>query len=472
MLASQMQRRIPALLLALILICDAAPAPSKPNIILIVSDDQGFDLGAFGAREFITPNLDRMAADGVRGTNFYVAASVCTPSRSGLITGRYPQRNGLYEMIRNDLVNYGHRYSRLEYAMSPEMTLGLDVREKTFGDLMKGAGYATGMIGKWDMGQARRFLPLQRGFDLFVGHGNNGIDYYTHERYGVPSMFRGNENSTVDRGTYATELFGREAVAFIRNSHPRPFFLYLAFNAPHDASNLRKDYHQVPESYLKKHYPDRDPNLGDTKYAGMITAMDEAIGAVFTTLRELKLDQNTLVLFFSDNGRVGSRVDDVKLRGGKGTGFEGGLRSPLIAWWPGVIPGGRTTPEFLTALEVFPTFAAVGGCRTDHIHLDGFDMLPVLQGKRKSPRTEMFWDWPSVYQAARVDNYKWVAYVPRGNPDNLPSKEELFDLAVDPGEANNIIEDRPEVLGRVRAKFYQWRVEMEAAGPRGPFRNY
>ncbi len=463
---------LPFHLLLAVLVGAEIPAV-KPNIILIVSDDQGFDLGAFGAKEFITPNLDRMAAEGTRGTNFYVTASVCTPSRSGLITGRYPQRNGTYEMIRNDMVNYGHRYTASEYAMSPEMLLGLDVREKTFGDVLRTAGYTNAVFGKWDMGQARRFLPLQRGFDVFYGHGNNGIDYYTHERYGAPSMFKGNELTTAEKGTYATDIFRREAVKFIRDNRERPFFLYVPFNAPHGASNLEKDSLQVPESDLKKYYPDRDPKARETKYAGMVSAMDEAIGAMFHTLRELSLDRQTLVIFFSDNGRNGSQIDGVKLRGGKGSGFEGGLRSPLIAWWPGVIPAGKTTPEFLSSLELLPTFAAIGGAPAmPGVHLDGFNMLPVLQGYRKSPRTEMFWDWPSVYQAARVDNYKWVAYVPRGNKDNRPPKEELFDLSNDLSETRNLANEKPEVLAAVKARFAQWRAEMEAAEPRGPFRNY
>ena len=451
----------------------AEAAARKPNIILILSDDQGFDLGAFGKKEFITPNLDRMAAEGVRGTNFYTTASVCTPSRSGLITGRYPQRNGTYEMIRNDMVNYGHRYSKGEYAISPEMTLGLDVRERTFGDILRTAGYVSAVLGKWDMGQARRFLPLQRGFDYFVGHGNNGIDYYTHERYGAPSLFRGNEITTSDKGTYATDLFRREAVGFVRRNQDRPFFLYLPFNAPHAASNPEKDSNQVPESYLKKYYPGRDPKKADTKYAGMVSAMDEAIGELFATLRELKLDRNTLVLFFADNGRIGAQIDGQALRGGKSSGFEGGLRSPLIAWWPGVLPAGQTTHEFLTALEVLPTLAAVGGAALPQdVVFDGFDMLPVLQGKAKSARQEMFWDWPSAYEAARVGQFKWVAYTPRDKRGEVPAKEELFDLAADPGEKHDLSQAQPQRLAEVKARYARWRAAMDAAEPRGPFRNY
>ena len=451
----------------------ACLAARQPNIVLIVSDDQGFDLGCFGKREFVTPHLDRMAAEGVRGTNFYNTASVCTPSRSGLITGRQPLRNGTYEMIRNDMVNYGHRYTPTEYAMSPEMTLGLDVREKTFGDILRSAGYRNAVFGKWDMGQARRFLPLQRGFDVFVGHGNNGIDYYTHERYGAPSMFRGNELSTADKGTYATDLFRREAVKFIRESAARPFCLYLPFNAPHSASNLEKDSNQVPESYLNKYYPGRDPKDPKTKYAGMVSAMDEAIGEIFATLRELRLDRDTLVVFLADNGRNGSQIDGVPLRGGKSSPFEGGLRTPFLAWWPGVLPAGATTHEFLTSLELLPTFAAAAGAKLPaDLALDGFDLLPVLQGKRKSPRTEMFWDWPSAFQVARVGDLKWISHTPRGRRGEVPAKEELYDLLVDPSEKNNLAASRPAELARVKARFSAWRAEMEAVEPRGPFRNY
>ena len=450
-----------------------AAAPRVPNLIYIVSDDQGFDLACFGSKQFVTPHLDRMAAEGVRATNFYVTASVCTPSRSGAITGRYPQRNGTYEMIRNNMVNYGHRYTKSEYAISPEMTLGLDVRELTFGDVLRTAGYHNACFGKWDLGQARRFLPLQRGFDVFVGHGNNGIDYYTHERYGAPSLFRGNALSSADRGAYATEIFRREAVSFIRKNRARPFFLYLPFNAPHSASNLEKDSNQVPAHYLKKYYPALDPALPATKYAGMVTAMDEAIGELFATLRELGLDRDTLVLFHADNGRNGARIDDIRLRGGKGSGFEGGLRVPLLAWWPGAIPAGQTTHEFITALEIFPTLAAAAGAKLPAgVTYDGFDLLPVLQGKAPSPRREMFWDFPDAYQAARVGNWKWVSFTPRGRRGEVPDKEELFDLAADPGEKNDLAAAEPQRLADLKVRFARWRSEMAASEPRGPFRDY
>lgn len=445
----------------------------RPNIILIVSDDQGFDLGCYGKSQFLTPNLDKMATEGVKATQFYVTASVCTPSRSGLITGRYPQRNGTYEMIRNDMVNFGHRYSPAEYAVSPEMTLGLDTREMTFGNILQSSGYQTAVIGKWDMGQAKRFLPTQRGFHYFYGHGNNGIDYFTHERYGVHSMFRNNQRTTADQGQYATHIFRREALQFIRDNKTRPFFLYLPFNAPHSASNLQKDSSQVPAEYLKKYYPGHDHANPATKYAGMITAMDEAIGDIFQLIRELQLDQNTLVIFMADNGRNGAIIDGIKLRGGKSSGFEGGLRVPMIAWWPGKIPPGRTTTAFLSSLEILPTLASAAGAKIPGgLHLDGFDMLDVLMGKAPTKRNEMFWDWPSAYQAARVGQYKWISWNERDRRGLEPASEALYDLANDPSESVNLKETRPEIYRELKQKFHDWQIEMQMAEPRGPFRDY
>lgn len=209
---------------ALLALASAALA-AKPNVVLIVSDDQGYpDLGCIGTKPIQTPNLDRLASEGVRATSFYVTWCACTPSRSSILTGRYPPRNGLYDMVRNDMVNYGHRFTEEEYAVSPEMTLGLDPKEITIGDMLRAGGYVNGVVGKWDMGQARRYLPLQRGFDFFYGHGNNGIDYYTHSRYGIPSLFRGNQRTEEDKGKYITNVFGREALYFMREHvGQRPF---------------------------------------------------------------------------------------------------------------------------------------------------------------------------------------------------------------------------------------------------------
>lgn len=185
----------------------------RPNVVVIVSDDQGYrDLGCFGSDEVITPNLDRLAKGGVRLTSFYVSWPACTPSRGSLLTGRFPQRNGVYDMIRNEAPDYGKKYTSAEYAATFERIGGMDTREILLPQMLKIGGYVNGIYGKWDLGSLRRFLPLARGFDDFYGFVNTGIDYFTHQRYGVPSMYHNNRPTTADQGTYCTYLFQREAV--------------------------------------------------------------------------------------------------------------------------------------------------------------------------------------------------------------------------------------------------------------------
>ncbi len=446
-------------------------AAATPNVILIVSDDQGWpDLGCIGSKPVITPTLDRLAAEGVRGTSFYVTWPACTPSRGSILTGRYPQRNGLYDMIRNDMVNYGHQYTLDEYEVSPEMILGLDVREKTIGDMLKSAGYATGVVGKWDMGQARRFLPLQRGFDFFYGHGNNGIDYHTHERYGIPSLFRGNERTEEDKGTYVTHVFEREALRFVgEHAGKRPFFLCLPFNAPHGASSFGNgtvagkkklpEGVQAPEEFVAK-YRGKVEDERLARYFAAVTCMDEAIGRLLNLLTEKKAADNTLVMFLSDNGGSGNG-GNAPLRGSKSSMWEGGLRVPFIARWPGRLPAGTVTDEFLTSLEIVPAILSATGARPPAgVKLDGFDMLPVLRGEMKSPRNSMFWQRRSD-KAARFENWKWSEGTKASG---------LYDLSSDSSEQHDLSKEKPEVLTMMREKFAAWRKEMDECEPRGPFR--
>jgi arylsulfatase A-like enzyme len=442
----------------------------KPNILLIVSDDQGWpDLGCIGKKPIQTPHLDSIAKEGVRLTNYYVTWPACTPSRGSILTGRHPLRNGLYDMVRNDLVNYGHRYSAEEYATSPEMTIGLDPQEKTLGDVLKTAGYRCGMVGKWDMGQARRYLPLQRGFDFFYGHGNNGIDYYTHERYGVHSMFRGNSRTKEDQGGYATDLFKREALRFIRESNEQPWFLYLCFNAPHGASSFGSDEKnpksrsgvQAPDEYIAKYAGSDVPNNLKRYYAA-VTCMDGAIGELLALLREQNQDQNTLVIFQSDNGGSGNG-GNAPLRGQKSTLWEGGLRVPFVARWPGKIPAGRVSDEFVTTLDLMPTLAAASSAKLPAgVTLDGYNVLPVFAGTSPSPRKEMFWEFRG-HKAARVGNYKWV--------DSERAKG-LYDLTSDVGEATDLTQKMPDLAAQIAGKWTAWRLQMDQAEPRGPFRDY
>ena len=452
----------------------AAERPARtapPNILLIVSDDQGYrDLGCFGGDEVKTPHLDRLAKGGIRLTSYYVTWPACTPSRGSLLTGRYPQRNGTYDMFRNDKVDFDYRYPPAEYAVSWEMVGGMDEREVLLPRMLKRAGYRCGIFGKWDLGQLHRFLPLQRGFDEFYGFTNTGIDYWTHERYGVPSMRRGNAPTTADKGTYATDLFRREALGFIRRSRRRPFLCYVPFNAPHGASNLDRPRPgvQAPLDVIQKHYGPYDAKNPHTRrarrqrYLAAVTHMDEAIGAMLDLLDELRLADNTLVIFFSDNGGGGG-ADNRPLRGGKGRMFEGGIRVPCIIRWPGVVPAGTASDEFLTSLEIVPMLCRAAGVEPPKgVVLDGFDPTPVLAGKTGSARKEMFWERRGD-RAARVGHWKWVQST-RGSG--------LFDLSTDLGEQHDLSKDKPDVLRRLQARFAAWKKAMAEAEPRGPFRDF
>ena len=461
-----------------------AHALTKPNVLLIVSDDQGYrDLGCFGSGDVQTPHLDRLAAGGIRLTSFYVAWPACTPSRGALLTGRYPQRNGIYDMIRNEAPDYGYQYKPGEYEATFERIGGMDTREVLLPRVLKSAGYVSGIFGKWDLGVHRRFLPLARGFDDFYGFVNTGIDYYTHERYSVPSMYRNNSPTTADKGTYCTDLFEREAVRFLKANRRKPFFLYVPFNAPHGASNLDPTIRggaQAPGRF-KGMYPNLQEQVGTEQrsrygkthtvpnraarrleFVGSVTAMDAAIGRLLDLLDEYGIADNTIVIFFSDNGGGGS-ADNAPLRGRKGQMFEGGIRVPCIVKWPGKIPAGATSDEFLTSLEILPTLcAATGAVPPKGVTLDGFDMLSVLQGKRASARNEMFWQ-RKLDKAARVGHWKWVESS-RGNG--------LFDLRHDIDERRDLSKERPEILKRVQARFANWKKQMQAAEPRGPFRDF
>ncbi len=431
----------------------------QPNILLLIADDLGYgDLGCYGNTFNRTPHIDQMAAEGMRFTNFTVSWPACTPSRSSILTGRYPQRNGLYDMIRNNEVNCQYQFTEETYALSQEMTLGLDKREITIGDAMHEAGYATGLVGKWDSGRARRFLPRQRGFDFFYGFANTGIDYYTHERYGIPSMFRNNDR--VQEQGHATDLFRREGMRFIEENRNRPFFLYMAFNSPHIASTFDKKARQVPEKYLRmygvKEYSRK------AEYGPLITQLDDSVGEIMNQLKQLGIDEETLVIFVSDNGGDGV-ASNGPLRGHKTQLWEGGLRVPMIARWPKHIAPNVTNRQFATSLEFFPTFlAAVGKEPSPRLLLDGYNLLPTLEGRAPSPRQECFYQQKNE-KAARVGPWKWVESHLGGG---------LFNLEEDIGEQHDLSGEKPNVLAMLKGRWEAWRKEMDQSEPRGPFRDY
>lgn len=471
--------------LAMLLVATKASAADRPNILLIVSDDQGYnDLGQLG-NGIITPALDRLANEGTRLTNFYVAWPACTPSRASLLTGRYPQRNGIYDMIRNEAPDYGHRYTPDQYAVTFERIGGMDEREVIIPAVLKRAGYKSGIYGKWDLGALRRMLPTSRGFDDFYGFVNTGIDYFTHERYGVPCMVRNLEPTEEDKGTYCTYLFQREALRFLdKHAGEEPFFLYVPFNAPHNSSSLDPKIRssvQAPERFKAMYPPvevetrvtDRyrygtpatvaTPQARRRDYRAAVTCMDAAIGEMLDRLEAKQMLEDTIVVFLSDNGGSGG-ADNSPLRGHKAQTWEGGIRVPCIVRWPaGKIPAGEVNDEFLTSLELLPSFASAAGLEPPaDIVLDGFDWWPTLRGESASPRKEMFWKRRDQI-GARVGQWKWVQMGKQGG---------LFNLDNDMAETHDLSESRPEILAMVKNRYANWLREMEAAEPRGPFRDF
>ena len=459
---------------------------NRPNILLIVSDDQGYnDLGLFG-NGIITPTLDRMAKEGTRLSNFYVAWPACTPSRAALLTGRYPQRNGIYDMIRNEAPDYGHEYLPEEYDVTFERIGGMDLREIIIPQMLKTAGYKCAIYGKWDLGTLKRFLPTSRGFDDFYGFTNTGIDYYTHERYGVPSMYRNFEKINEDKGKYCTYLFEREAIRFLKNhAEDNPFFLYVPFNAPHSSSALDPKIRstvQAPEEF-KRLYPAVEeefreiprfryaspanvvtPEARLRNYRAAVTCMDASIGKMLDVLEKKQILDDTIIIFFSDNGGSGA-ADNTPLRGHKSQTWEGGIRVPCLIRWPnGGIPAGKVNDAFLSSLELFPSIASASFAKLPkNVILDGFDWWTVVRGEKQSPRQEMFWKRKNLL-GARVGKWKWVSMGGKSGG--------LFDLESDIGERNDLSSSRPEILNMVKSRYQNWLKEMEAAAPRGPFRDF
>jgi arylsulfatase A-like enzyme len=423
----------------------AAQTASRPNIVLIVSDDQGWKDVGFHGSDIATPNLDKLAAGGARLESFY-AQPMCTPSRAALMSGRYPHRYGLQTLV----IPSNGRY-------------GLPTDERLLPLVLADAGYRTAIVGKWHLGHAeRKYWPLQRGFQHQYGALLGEIDYFTHDAHGVRDWYR-QEKPLKERG-YATELIGNEAVRWLwRQSTKQPFFLYLAFTAPHAP-------YQAPQRWLDRyaHIADRDRRA----YAAMIGAMDEQIGRVLAALDAKGLRDNTLIVFQSDNGgprdarftgeidMSGSKIpaDNGPWRDGKGSLYEGGVRVVALANWPGRIPAGSVVDVPLHAVDLMPTFATLAGAPLSGTKpLDGLDQWAAIAEGKPSARSEVVIDVEPFRAALRDGDWKLVWQA------TLPSRVELYDLKTDPGEKNNLAAEQPERVARMQA-----RLEAQATGAATP----
>ena len=418
------------------------------NVVLIFVDDLGYcDSELYGCDDIPTPHIRSLAEDGTVFIAGYVTSPVCSPSRASLLTGRYQQR-------------FGHEF--LPEA-DPTGQSGLPIGESTLADAMRSAGYTTGMVGKWHLGDKDVFHPLNRGFDHFFGVLTSATDYIDPTRADVksasyskkthtfelsnPSDWRGRGknfvargNVPVDEGDYITDAFTREARAFIRENKDAPFFLYLPYNAPHGPLQVTQEYY------------DRFPKMENEAkriYAAMISALDDSIGAVLGVIEEQGLEDNTLVILISDNGGgVAAHANNSPFRLGKHTLFEGGVRVPFVMKWPDHISAGGTYEHPVSTLDVFPTaVAAARSTKTPTKELDGVDLIPILQNDDNPPPHEaLFWrnganwavregDWKLIYAAER----HW-----------------LYDLSSDVGEKYNVSHAHPDIIERLTIHYKEW----------------
>jgi arylsulfatase A-like enzyme len=404
-----------------------APGSAKPNFLVIVADDLGFADVGFNGGKISTPNLDRLAASGVKLTDFR-ACPMCSPTRAGLLTGRWPIRYGLMRSV-----------------VPPWSTNGLPATERTLAELLGAAGYEQrGIIGKWHLGHARKeFLPLAQGFTRFYGHYNGAIDYFTHEREGETDWHEGDRS--LKQEEYSTDLLADAAADFVAKApQGKPWLLYLPFNAPHAPFQAKQsDLAKYPQLKM----PDR------RAYAAMVDSLDQAVGRVLGALEQRADATNTLVLFFSDNGGVPRVGSNAPWRGGKLSVYEGGTRVCAVIRWPaGGLIGGRQFAERIGYIDVLPTLLAAAGMGIPE-KIDGVNVLPALRGEK--PLSSRRW-FSYIHQGedahASVHDGKWKL-VAKGDffseTPSVPPRLELYDLEKDPGETNDVARANSETVKKL-----------------------
>jgi arylsulfatase A-like enzyme len=429
---------------------DAKAAPAdRPPIVLIVADNLGYgDVGCYGNREIKTPNLDRLARQGVRATDCYVASPTCTCSRASLLTGRYPERNGLVNQLS------------VEGNLGP----GLRHNELLIPYFLKPQGYATACFGKWNIGFDPGGRPTERGFDEFFGHASGNMDYYTHVYNGRNDLFHGTEPAVVEG--YSTDLFADAACRFIARNAQEPFFVYLPFNAPHYPNPRNKApsvpcIWQAPDEAFAAYGYSPDETDPKRRYQAVVTALDSGIGRVLAQIDSAGLAEKTLVIFFSDNGAFmlkdrGLEVASNRpLRSGGVTLFEGGIRVPAIVRWPGRIPPGSVCREPILQMDFFNmALEAAGAPLPDDRVIDGRDPTATLAGEAPSPHDGLFFQFRN-YSACRKGRYKIVRTAPQ-------QPFALYDLGDDLGETEDLAGEKPEAAASLAGRFDAWLAEVRA----------
>jgi len=423
----------------------AEPSP-QPNVILIFADDQGtLDLNCYGSKDLYTPNLDDLAKRGLRFTQFYVGAPVCSPSRATLMTGRYPQRAGVPGNVSSHPGNPG-----------------MPTEQVTIAEVLHKAGYRTALFGKWHLGTLPECSPTGQGFDEFFGHKSGCIDNWSHFFYWVPPHFHDlhrNNEEVYEDGQHFTRLIAREARRFIDENKDRPFFLYLPFNIPHYPL---QPYAEYREMYEKK----EDLSWQRQEYGAWVSTMDHAIGEVLAKVDELKLREDTLIVFLSDHGySVESRANGGggnagQFRGTKFMLWEGGIRVPCVASWPGRIPQGQVRGEMAVSADWLPTICQYCGVQPPKRILDGKSIVRLIESPEVKTPHEVF-HWQSGGQwAVRRGDWKLVA---TGSRNRGGAEAELFlsNMTEDVTETKNIAAKHPEIVKELIDLHKNWTVDVK-----------
>lgn len=433
-----------ALFLTVVLRGDLSAA-DRPNFVVIMADDLGYgDISPFDGW-IQTPHLDRLAANGMRLTDFHSSGNVCSPTRAGLLTGRYQQRAGIPGVVFADPDRGAVHYH------------GLQPQEITFAEVLGQAGYATAIFGKWHLGYFPKYNPIRHGFDLFRGYVSGNVDFFSHvDQAGAYDWWH--QDQQVKEDGYVTHLITRHAVSFLEDNHDRPFCLYLPHEAPHYP-------YQGPDDPPLRRVGGKFDLNGERKdikaaYTEMVVEMDRSVGRIVATLDRLGLTENTLILFFSDNGanRNGSNAP---FRGAKGTNWEGGHRVPCIASWPGRIPAGTASDQLSITLDVMPTLLDAANVTPPRERpLDGVSLLPVLLHQQSPGPRQLVWNG----RAIRDGQWKLIV-------DGRGSRGvQLFDLASDPGERMNVADEHPDRTRKLLAALDAWKVDVADGATRQPDR--
>lgn len=416
-------------------------AQEKPNIVLLFSDDAGYaDFGFQGSKTMKTPNLDALAKRGVKFKQGYVSDPTCGPSRAGLITGRYQQRFGYEE---NNVPGF-----MSENSAADGIEMGLPLDQKTIGDYLQSRGYKTAFYGKWHLGGADRFHPTKRGFDEFYGFRGGARDYFPYESTPreVQNKLEEGFGHFEEHEGYLTDVLADKAVQFIEQNKAEPFFVFLSFNAVHTPMDAK------PEDL--KQFPNLSGNR--QKVAAMTLALDRASGQVLDKLAELGLDKNTLVVFTNDNGGPTDKnaSSNYPLSGTKSNHLEGGIRVPFLMSWPGVIKENTNYPHPISTMDLLPTFFAAAKGNVDTLlDLDGVNLLPYVRGKNQArPHQRLFWK-KDARAVVRDGDWKLIRY-----PDR---PAELYNIADDERELNNLAALYPEKVRKMYKLIFQWESTLE-----------